>query len=696
MAIRESTKSYWFSKFTSPSDVCLHVHGTPLSLNRKLMVARSAKLSILLKENHHEENSYSLPDTPADLRTFELAAGFCYGYELNLSADNVVPLACLAYYLGMTENHSPNNLLKRTLTFFKQRVLPGWNESVKAFRTTENVLQQAVHLGLVNACLDSITRKVMADPRLLGTPIENMSHYDESEDNDNGYRRNSRRRRLFVLDCSQSEDLTMLTLGLYEPIMSSLIQCGVRSEYVVSSLFRYAKKWICTGTKGEGEGTVSVSKKSSRREVIEAVERLLPDDQRGLLPCNFLFEMLRSAIALQASSDCINRFEIRIGKKLNEATVEDLLILSQGHASWETKYDADCVRRIFQNFYANYTSPDISGINVVGELIDNFLAEVASDADLKRETFILLAEMSVATLLGTQRTFDGIYRAIDVYLNNHRYLTESEREEVCQVLDCHKLSPAACEHAAQNDRLPLRVVLQVLFAGQLKLRDTIPSSEGQLGFDDGYLRKEEKVGGGEEELMRIEMERIGSRVMELERECCIMKSELIEKDGGGHGGRVKKEKGDSTWRELKRKFGCISSNSMQDCNRHVKKKVHPRNREIIRMVVDSESITVSGKIGILFALIVVVYLLHLYSKSFRCMPILIFHPKDGKDILDCSVCLCQVSDGEKVRLLPKCNHAFHVVPIPFNLPSLQISGPSISSTSTQSPFAHSLSFSEYC
>ncbi|PNX85963.1 root phototropism protein 3-like [Trifolium pratense] len=36
-------------------------------------------------------------------------------------------------------------------------------------------------------------------------------------------------------------------------------------------------------------------------------------------------------------------------------------------------------------------------------------------------------------------------------------------------MDCQKLSIDACMHAAQNERLPLRVVVQVLFAEQVKI-----------------------------------------------------------------------------------------------------------------------------------------------------------------------------------------------------------------------------------
>ena len=42
-------------------------------------------------------------------------------------------------------------------------------------------------------------------------------------------------------------------------------------------------------------------------------------------------------------------------------------------------------------------------------------------------------------------------------------------------MDCQKLSLEACTHAAQNERLPLRVIVQVLFFEQLQLRSSIVS-----------------------------------------------------------------------------------------------------------------------------------------------------------------------------------------------------------------------------
>lgn len=541
------------------------------------MAAKSLKLFQLLKENPKGDISHLLMDIPTDPETFELVVRFCHGLELKLSPENVVPLTCLAHYLEMKETHSTNNLLKRALTYFDQRILPSWNDLVKALRASEKVFQHAVDLGLVGACAESIIAMALVNPQLLGEPIKNPSHADvddsDSEGKDNVYRPNARR-QLFVLD-RQSEDLNTLSLQLYEPIIGEMIRREVPMEYVAASLCLYARKWGFPSSTGGDDALIY--RRNSGREVIEAVERLLPHEQ-GLIPCTFLFEMLNSAIILESSSECRERLEIRIGKQLDQATVKDLLIPSQGYAK-EGEYDVECVKRILKSFYCNYARSDVSGLIIVAELVEDFLVEVASDVDLKTETFILLAQISISASVGTQRSSDGIYRAVDVYLDKHRFLTESEREDVCSVLDCHKLSPEAREHASQNDRLPLRLVVQVLFVGQLSLRETL--TKEVEGCDD-RLRKvvarEEKeesfrVSGCEVEV-RTEMERMGSKVTELERECDTMKREI--QSGCCCGGTKKKEKV-GLWREMKRKFGCATS--VMNCDCHVKrqKKVHPRH-----------------------------------------------------------------------------------------------------------------------
>ncbi|KAE8719964.1 23 kDa jasmonate-induced protein-like [Hibiscus syriacus] len=48
------------------------------------------------------------------------------------------------------------------------------------------------------------------------------------------------------------------------------------------------------------------------------------------------------------------------------------------------------------------------------------------------------------------------------------------------------------------------------------------------------------------------------------------------------------------------------------------------------------------------------------STILASLPALIFSQKDFKEGLECAVCLCELVDGDKARLLPKCNHGFHV------------------------------------
>ncbi|KAI3908494.1 hypothetical protein MKX01_009296 [Papaver californicum] len=548
MANKENTNisfsSNWYCKKPTAtlSEVRFRIHGEEYCVDRKLLIAKSGKFAILLKDHKSEELAYPFKNIPGDSTTLELAMKFCYGDELNLTAVNVTPLICLAFYLDMTEDHCKGSLLNNALCFFYNKILPTWNETIKAFQTTDLVFEDAIHLARLN-------------PRLLGEPFKKPTHSDDGVSNKNDDYRPNARKKLFAPNQRPSSDaLTSLSLRLYDLTISNMVQNGVQPEYIAASLFKYAKKWANVNITGEAV--------KDCKEVIETVEKLLPDETE-VLPCKLLFEMLQSAIVFHASPSCRYGFETRIGKQLNEAVVEDLLIPSQGYAA-EMQFDTTCVIRILKNFYANYTSSDTSGMLKVVELIEDFLSTIARDVNLTKDSFISLSTVSVATSIETKRYSDGLYRAIIIYLDKHNHLTEAEKEEVCQALDCSRLSQEACTHAAQNSLLPLRVVVQALFASQLHLRDVITT---RVEDSDNGSRKEESIVVSEvSDEARIEME---NRVIELENECDRMKRQI---EGGGVG----KEKRNSTWKALKRKLGCMSSShAYTDCQ--VKKKIHPRN-----------------------------------------------------------------------------------------------------------------------
>lgn len=52
------------------------------------------------------------------------------------------------------------------------------------------------------------------------------------------------------------------------------------------------------------------------------------------------------------------------------------------------------------------------------------------------------------------------------FVQEHPKISKSERKKICRLMDCKKLSADACMHAVQNERLPLRIVVQVLFFEQ--------------------------------------------------------------------------------------------------------------------------------------------------------------------------------------------------------------------------------------
>lgn len=150
----------------------------------------------------------------------------------------------------------------------------------------------------------------------------------------------------------------------------------------------------------------------------------------------------------------------------------------------------------------------------VAKLLDFYLAEVARDSKLPLAKFQSLAE---ALPEGSRLCDDGLYRAVDTFLKVcviplsgnsglgsvgylrvasrgydvslcgdlqiHPMLTEHERKRLCRILNWHRLSLNACTHASQNERLPLRFVVQVLFCEQLKIRSTVTEMSNSVKED---------------------------------------------------------------------------------------------------------------------------------------------------------------------------------------------------------------------
>ncbi|MBA0815637.1 hypothetical protein Gohar_000397 [Gossypium harknessii] len=243
---------------------------------------------------------------------------------------------------------------------------------------------------------------------------------------------------------------------------------------------------------GFSKGVIRSGDVIKYRSTVDAIVWLLPAE-KGSVSCSFLLKLLKAAIIVDLGEMAQEQLVRRIGQQLEEASVNDLSIRAADGE--DVVYDVDTVQKIVKEFLmqdqnAEFESEDneVQEIRrpgiltdasklMVAKLIDAYLAEVAKDPNLPLSKFVDLAEL-VSCI--SRPSHDGLYRAIDMYLKEHPGISKSERKRICKLMDCKKLSVDACMHAVQNERLPLRVVVQVLFFEQVRATASSGSSTPDL------------------------------------------------------------------------------------------------------------------------------------------------------------------------------------------------------------------------
>lgn len=176
---------------------------------------------------------------------------------------------------------------------------------------------------------------------------------------------------------------------------------------------------------GKGRRKIEPRQEHEKRVVLETIVSLLPREKNSL-SVSFLSMQLRAAIYLETTVACRLDLEKRIALQLGQAVLDDLLIPSYSFTG-DTLFDVDTVQRIMMNYLEydiegsrlGYTSEEEyvplspSDMERVGKLMENYLAEIASDPNLSVPKFISLAELIPEH---SRITEDGMYRSIDIYL----------------------------------------------------------------------------------------------------------------------------------------------------------------------------------------------------------------------------------------------------------------------------------------
>ncbi|KAE8661041.1 BTB/POZ domain-containing protein [Hibiscus syriacus] len=506
------------------SDICINIGEMSFNLHKFPLLSRSGLLEKLIEECSNGEGSslsLRLDDIPDGAIAFELISKFCYGVQIELTVQNVASIRCAAEYLVMTEDYGDGNLVMQTESFLNE-VLGNWDDSITALEACEEVMPHAEELHIVSRCIDSLATKACADPSLFSWPLpgREAKQSPKNEGLWNGI--STAMKTQHTGDDWWYQDVSFLSLPLYKRLILAIESKGLRPESIVASVEHYARRKV-----------------------------------------------------LHASPSCRENLEMRVGAQLDQASLVDLLIPNTGYS--ETRFDVNCVQRMLDHFMllqqaaalatpciveeGESTNGSIDSFVEQGGLSraavrparlgsgrgrgnDGFLVEAASDVNFKLPKFESLA----ATIPDYARPLDdGLYHAIDVYMKAHHWITDNEREQICKLMNCQKLSLEASTHAAQNERLPLRVIVQVLFFEQLMLRTSISG----WFFVSDTLENSQNTSGGVEMNSTAMLERtngsdddVKQRVSELEKDCSSMKEEI---------GKLMKSK--RSWRNFTRRLG---------------------------------------------------------------------------------------------------------------------------------------------
>ncbi|KAG6429257.1 hypothetical protein SASPL_107302 [Salvia splendens] len=484
------------------SDLIVQVKGTRYLLHKFPLLSKCLRLQRLCAESPEAQQLQivQLPDFPGGVEAFDLCAKFCYGITVTLSAYNIVAVRCAAEYLQMTEDVEKGNLIYKIEVFLTSCILHGWRDSIVTLQSTKAFSLWAEDLGITSRCIEAIAAKVVSSPTKAS-----LSHSCSRRGRDDSSCNGSESQRHHKSTSRGSwwaEDLAELGIDLYWRTMIAIKSGGKLPPGLVGEALRiYASRWlpnvskyinIDCDSKPESVGEVT----SKHRLLLESIVSLLPSE-KGEVSCSFMLKLLKAANMVKASSSSKMELERRIGVQLEEASVSDLLLPALDD---KMMYDVDGVISILEHFMVQGQSPPTSPRRGKGEferrrsrsaenvellfqesrrsssashssklkvakLVDGYLQKIAKDKNLHLSKFIAVAE-SIPEF--ARLDHDDLYKAIDIYLKVHPELSKSERKRLCRALECKKLSVEACMHAAQNEMLPLRVVVQVLFFEQAR------------------------------------------------------------------------------------------------------------------------------------------------------------------------------------------------------------------------------------
>ncbi|XP_026408101.1 BTB/POZ domain-containing protein At3g19850-like [Papaver somniferum] len=520
----------------------IHVNGEhTFFINQKIITTYSGQIKkMMIKQTKINNSVIRIDNFPGGVNGFELISRFCHNHgKFPITPSNISVLHCSAIYLEMNDQISPYNLLQQTETFLEGLFYWSWSDILISLKSCEPFFSSAESSGILEKLISSLLVKLSQNSDINVTHSSSPSSAYSSPDTvTTGFRFSSSSKTTpdnsVIKPASYSgnsstskpwwfEELTVLSSNIVEKIIKTMGFWRRDNNNLV--ITKFLLHYLKAAKNGNGVSGIAET-------VVYGVVLL----GRKAFSCRGVFWVLRVVSGLGLSKNCRDELERLIGGMLEEAKLDDLLVPgSNNNSGGRDVYDVDLVLRLIRVFVID-DEVTIQKMKRVGKLIDKYMGEISPDQNLKVAKFLAVAE----SLPDCARDcFDGVYRAIEIYLEAHPTLSVEEKSRLCECLNYEKLTLEACKDLAKNIRVPPRVSIQALISQQASkvsikttLQDNLIQSETQMmilcpkkqasdneRFRESTLEKDE---------LKLNLQRMQWRVMELEKSCREMKNQMSE------------------------------------------------------------------------------------------------------------------------------------------------------------------------
>ncbi|KAK2644278.1 hypothetical protein Ddye_019473 [Dipteronia dyeriana] len=450
-------------------------------------------------------------DFPGGVEGFELIARFCYNNgKIEITASNVVLLSSAAHFMEMGLHDGDGKLY---LTYRIEKSLEeidswSWSELLLALKHCQDLLPNTdtkFILETILACLiERLALPVVASPYM---PFSDDSFKRSCDTRSKDSAKNYSRKTWWF------EDLLFLNVDLVDKVINMMVFQSFDHDTICKFLFYYRRSRFLNALQAE------------KCRVTEVVINLLSLLDRSPLSCRGLFDILRVASSLKLGKCYNNKLESLIGSQLDQATVDYLLVPSPPGKDYS--YDASLVSRLVKAFLFESNSwLSMSRLNKVASLMDSYVEEVSPDPHLRPSKF---AALLMVLPDSTRQSHDGLYRAIDMYLEVHTGLSREEKMRVCRALNYKKLSTDALKHLALNSKFPTRLAVQSFNINQqFKIKSLLSNTHDSLDAKQ-YLYAKKKLNLSAETTVKFEalqLQEMQWRVVQMEKICRIRQAQM--------------------------------------------------------------------------------------------------------------------------------------------------------------------------